>query len=343
VTPATTPQFKAPESSGLKVDADARPPASAAIKTVAAAGQNRPTDLVRDDEHEKAAAGFKAEGEGHYRRFGSLLLSDLEIDERVQRPEIIAEVNKIAREFDENALGTATVSARLDPESGRFRYFVLDGRQRRAGALKAGYDGSIRVDVHYNLTLADEARLFRILNERRGVSPISLYRTALIEKNPHALGVQKILDDLGVTFGTAKGYSGAKSSVRLIARRGGATSLRWALAQVQKIYDASGKGGCYDAGVVEALYWLYDHHGVRIDEDNLYAKLASKGGGVSTLIGDAKTIQSVRGGRMNVNLIRAIITRYNEGKRSARTKLPDWTIDTATQASVDPADADPAE
>lgn len=316
MTPTTNP-FKAP--TGNK--------GGAAIKDVAVATQRQATLLRQDGEHEKTTAGFKAESEGHYRKFGWLPIAQLEIDERVQRPEVPSEVNKIAREFDENALGTAVVSCRINPDTGEEHYIVLDGRQRRAGSLKAGFEGNIRVDVHYNLTLADEARLFRILNERKAVQPVQLFRNALIERNEHALAVQKILDDLGIPFGTPKGYSGAKSSLRLVARRGGPTSFRWALEKVQQIYDTEGDGGCYDAAVVEAFYWLYDHFGIRIDEDNLYNKLARLGGGTADLVGHAKNIKSMRGGRLSVNLIRAIIARYNHDKRSARTKLPDWTAD----------------
>jgi hypothetical protein len=313
----TTPTFKAPETRAPSKQA------AAAIKDVAAAT----SVLVQDEEHRQVTGGFKSENEAHYRKFGWLPLPELEIDERVQRPEIPSLVNKIARDFNVDALGTATVSARVD-DQGRTRYFVLDGQQRRAGALKYGYDGNIRVDVHYNLTLADEARLFRLLNDRKAVQPIQLFKTALIEGNEHAVTVKGILDSLEIPFGTPRGYSGAKSALRLVARRNGATSLYWALSQIKKIYDTEGDGGCYDAGVVEAFYWLYDHFGIKIDEDNLYNKLSRLGGGVPDLIGHAKTIKSMRSGRLGVNLIRAIIARYNHDKRSARTKLPDWTVDT---------------
>ena len=327
MTHATTPAFKAPVPH--EPGRAAKVTVKTAVKDIAAAAKDPAViteGLSEGDGHDEVD-DFKAEGAGHYRRFGWLRLDEMEIDERVQRPEVPAEVNKIAREFNEQALGTAVVSARVNPVTGATQWIVLDGRQRRAGALKAGFDGKIRVDVHYNLTLADVARLFRILNERKAVQPIQLFKNALIEQDEHALAVQKILDDLGIPFGTAKGYSGAKSSVRLVARRNGATILRWALTQVQKIYDAERDGGCYDASVVEAFYWLYDHHGSRIDEENLYKKLVSLEGGTAGLVGHAKNIKSFRGGRLSVNLIRAIIARYNHDKRSAKTKLPDWTQD----------------
>jgi hypothetical protein len=323
------PQFRAPVE-----DVPAADPENPIRQVAAAAARQSAALLTQDEGHEQATDGFKAEGVGHHRKFGWLALTEMVIDERVQRPEVPTEVNKIAREFNKDALGTATISARVDPDTGVETYVVLDGQQRRAGALKAGFTGKIRVDVHYNLTLADEARLFRILNERRPVQPIQLFKTALIEEDPSALAVQRILDELGIQFGNPRGYSGAKSSVRLVARRNGPTILRWALAQVQAIYDGEGKGGCYDAAVVEAFYWLYDHHGTRIDEENLYAKLSREKGGVGDLVGHAKTIKSVRGGKIGVNLIRAIIARYNADKRSARTRLPDWTLDASDQATT---------
>lgn len=335
MTPPAAPKFQAP-APAEEVGAHRRAAAAKAsltIKDVAAAAGQRAATLEQDAEHNLEISGFKPESTDHERKYGWVRLDELAVDPQIQRPLNVAEVNAIARGFHPAALGTLTISARVDA-AGNETLVVVDGQQRRAGALQAqdlweslGFSGKVRADVHYGLTQRDEAKLFRLLNFRRAVQPIHLFKTALVEGNPDAIAVQKILDDLGIPFGTPRGYSGAKSSVRLVARRNGATILRWALAQVQKIYDAEGKGGCYDAAVVEAFYWLYDHHGSRIDEDNLYKKLSSMGGGTSDLVGHAKTIKGMRGGHIGVNLIRAIIARYNHDKRSARTKLPDWTLD----------------
>lgn len=322
------------------------PPRRVRIQEVAKATQrpaekpSKPVEVlvaeVLDDEHEQNLGDFVAEGEGHYRVFGWISLDDLIIDYDIQRPLIVAEVNKIAADFNEAALGTLTISARVDPRTGETTYVVVDGQQRRAGAIKAGFTGKVRADVHHNLTRADEAALFRRLNFRRSVAPIVLFKTALVEGNPHALAVQKILDDLDIAFGTVRGFSGAKTALRLVARRNGETTLRWALGMVQRIYDGTGTGGCYDASVVEAFYWLYDRFGSRIDEDNLYKKLARMGGGVDDLIGQAHTIKSVRRGRLTVNLIRAIIARYNANKHAnSRSALPDWTVDADTNVETE--------
>ena len=336
MTPARAPQFQAPPSSAPEfgdntVVGHHRKPEAAAAGLV----------VVTEDSPQPDIAGFKPEGSGYRREFGWALLTDMVIDPRIQRPLNAAEVNNIAKNFDPAALGTVTLSARVDNATGATILTVIDGQQRRAGALKAedkwealDFHGRVRVDVHYGLTPADEARLFRLLNFRRAVQPIQLFKTALIEGDPDTIAVQRILDKLGIPFGTPRGFSGARASVRLVSRRNGETTLEWALRMVQRIYDEEGKGGCYDAQVVEAFYWLYDQYGIRIDEDNLYHKLSRLENGVSGLIGHARTIKSVRAGKIGVNLIRAILVRYNAGLRSAKTKLPDWTLDSASEAEL---------
>jgi hypothetical protein len=324
MTPPAAVQFTDPEASRR------------ATQNVAKAAKRATAAAVTDAEHEDEIASFKSESSTHKRSFGWLNIDELVVDPSYQRPKNPTEVNKIGKNFSEGALGTVTVSARVDA-AGETTYILVDGQQRKEGAALAGFHGRIRADVHHGLTLADEARLFRLLNFRSAVQPVYLFKAALIEGDKDALAVQKILDDLGIPFGTARGYSGAASSRRLVGRKNGETSLRWALAQVQKIYDSTGNGGCYDASVVEAFYWLFDKFGTpRIDEKNLYEKLARVGGGTADLVGHAKTIKSVRGGRISVNIIRAIIARYNHHKAvNSRAALPDWTLtDEAAEAEV---------
>lgn len=328
MTPPAPVQFSATEST------------RATAKGVAKSAKVTGTVVATDAEREQDVAGFKSESPNHRRSFGWVNIDDLIVDDRYQRPRNIGEINKIGKHFDETALGTVTLSARVDPGTGETTFILVDGQQRREGALLAEFHGQVRADIHHNLTLQDEARLFRLLNFRSSVAPVYLFKAALIEGDPNVKAVQRILDDLGITFGTARGYQGAASSRRLVARKNGETSLRWALRQVQKIYDSTGAGGCYDASVVEAFYWLYDRFGPRIDETNLYVKLAREGGGTADLVGHAKTIKSVRGGRISVNIIRAIIARYNHHKAAnSRAALPDWTLtDETAQAEIEAAE-----
>jgi hypothetical protein len=156
------------------------------------------------------------------------------------------------------------------------------------------------------------------------VQPIQLFKTALIEEDEHALAVMAVLDGLDITFGTHRGYSAAKGSVRLIARRNGVTNLEWALRQVKKIYDR-GAGGVYDGNVVEAFFLLYERFGNRVDEKNLFEKLANDEGSNAGLVEYAKTLQRVHKGTQTVNIIRAIINLYNKNKhRGSRSALPEW-------------------
>lgn len=345
MTPPGAPIFKAetqatdePTSAAVATEGKPRSSAPPPVRRIVEASTKQPVRTEEDRERAAIVAEFKADNPEHKREFGWIKLTDLEIDEQVQRPLVPSEVNKIAKDFNADALGTVTVSARVMSD-GTIRYILIDGQQRRAGALKAGYDGQVRADVHYGLTTRDEAALFRRLNFRRAVQPVQLYKVALVEQDPAALAVQKILDDLEIPFGTPRGFSGARTALRLVVRRNGETTLRWAFTQIQKIYDGDGRGGCYDASVVEAFFHLYNHFGSRIDEDNLYEKLAKHGGGTADLIGQARSIKLARNGRHVINVIRAILQRYNAKKHAgSRAMLPDWTADEKAEKELDSDD-----
>lgn len=315
-----------------------QPKADKPWRKVVSAATKQPAASADSSEKERAAIteAFKSENPEHKREFGWVKLSDLVVDEDVQRPLNPGEVARIAADFNEQALGTVTVSARVDPDTGDVTFILIDGQQRRAGALKAGFDGIVRADVHYGLSTRDEAKLFRQLNFRRAVSPNQLFRVALVEEDPDTMAVHKILTDLGISFATPRGFNGSKTALKLIKRRNGETALRWAFTQAQKIYDADGRGGCYDTVVIEALWHLYQHFGSRIDEDNLYLKLAKHGGGTPDLIGQARTIKMARQGRLLTNVIRAILVRYNANKHvGSRAILPDWTLDAKAEKDLE--------
>jgi hypothetical protein len=255
-------------------------------------------------------------------------LGQLWVDPELQRPEQVDEISAIARDHNPMALGTFTVSVRELPAEGdqppRIVYVLVDGQQRRAGSIKAGWNGKVHCDVHYNLTRADEARLFRQLNFRKSVAPTVLFRNSLTEGNPHALAVQAILDGLGIKAGTAKGYMAVKGAVELVQRNNGVTHLEWALRQAKRLWDR-GSGGVYDGPVIRGLFLLHERFGNRIDEGRLFDQLANDEESTAGLVEFARTLKRVHKGTMAVAIVRAIIDRYNKGLWSnSRNRLPEW-------------------
>lgn len=315
----TPPAFKEPTSNRS---------GRVTVKDVARATEKaKRTDEVRGA-HDEALAGFASENPLATHRFGQVDFGSLIIDHAIQRPENPFEVSAIARDFNPAALGMITVSRRVipatDTEPERIDMVVIDGQQRRAAALRVGYDGLVHADVHDGLTRKDEARLFRQLNFRRSVQPITLFKTALVEEDPHALAVQAVLDGLRIPFGTSKGYMAAKGAVRLVKRPNGVTHLEWALRQIKKLYDR-GSGGVYDGAVVEAFFMFHERYGNRIDERTLFDRLANDEGSNSGLVEFGKTLKRAHSSTLPVGIIRAILDRYNKGKwKTSKAYLPDW-------------------
>lgn len=298
------------------------------VQDVAAAAEKRSHTLAVRESHEGELADFVSENPGHSHHYSQVSFEGLIIDHTIQRPENVIEINNIARDFNPAALGMITISRRVFPatatEPERVELVVIDGQQRRAAALRVGYTGFVHADIHNGLTRADEARLFRQLNNRKAVSQVALFRAALVEEKPEALAVMAILDGLGISFGNPKGYMAASGSQRLVKRVNGVTNLHWALSQVQRLYDR-GDGGVYDAAVVEAFFLLYERHGNRINETRLYDRLASDEGSNSGLVEFGKTLKRVHKSNTTVGIIRAIINKYNHNlPRNSRNALPEW-------------------
>jgi hypothetical protein len=299
-------------------------------------------------EYGEVLQGFVSENPNSSHQFGMVRLAGLVIDPAIQREENPVEIRRIAAEFNPAALGTITISRRViqagdgtpcelcgqDTTREHLEMVLVDGQQRRAAALRVGYDEPVHADVHDGLTRADEARLFRQLNFRTPVTPIVLFKTQLVEQNPHVLAVQAILDGLGIKFGTSKGYSAAGGSVSLIQRTNGVTHLEWALRQTKRLWDR-GEGGVYGAGVVEALFRLHERDGNLIDERRLYDKLANDEGSNNGLVEFARSLQRWNKGSLTDNIIRAIIDLYNKNlSERSRARLDDWKPKRKSDAPV---------
>jgi hypothetical protein len=260
---------------------------------------------------ERINQSFVAESSpNHIRETIMLPFSATSIDHRVQRYENKAEVNAIARDFNADALQVPTVSIRVDPETNEETYVVLDGQQRRAAALQVGFEAPIAWSAHRNLSLKDEARLFRQLNFRRSVTAGDLFRVSLAEENVTNLHVMALLKDLGIELNTPRGLNAVRVASRIAERPAGLRDLRWALEEIKAIFDKLGLGGVYDGRVVEAFALLHRHRPT-VDSARLRKMLAKAGWNVPDMIGEGRTTQRVRGGKISVCIADAVIKEYN--------------------------------
>ncbi len=274
-----------------------------------------------------AAASFKPESVDHYVTTGELTFGQMAIDPEIQRPVDARLVNKIAAEFDPDALGVVVVSVRVD-EDDKTHYVVLDGQQRLNGANKAGWKEPVMAKLHHGLTRQDEARLFRLLNNRKPVTPYQVFKAELVEGREVPVQIIEILREVGVPFGPPKGFGGVEAAKRIMALPNGtgAVSFRWALQVIKDVYAVDGfSSNIYDYRVVEALARLHHRHANRIKTQELVERLQARGSNVLSLIQAGKLQQDVNGGPLGPSIINAIIRIYNRKRQAdGPTALPEW-------------------
>lgn len=260
------------------------------------------------------------------------------IDPRIQRDQRPHEINKILKSFNPHALGVFTVSVREETAYDTKNrattvqvQYLLDGQQRQEVLNRLNWDGTVTALVHYNLTLAEEARLFLDLNERDLVNPWDRYKNRLVAEEPQALAIKEILDQLRIRLGGPTGFSAISRADRIYARGPkGVTNLRWALQVLKDVY------GRYDGRVMEALAFIHDEFADYIDTESLRAKLLHNAPDINRLTGQGLVVQQLYHCTVAVGIAEAIIGFYNKHTRKGgkttsalpslinRNRKPSW-------------------
>jgi hypothetical protein len=241
--------------------------------------------------------------------------NELTIDPRVQRPRDDIKLNNMLIEFDQQALGQITLSQRPDGT-----LIVLDGQHRTLLVAAVGYQGGLYAKVYRGLTLQQEARLFRLLNNTTKAGRLALFNVALTEGDPRALAINDVLRKYGLTM-TAGSFAAVAAAERIARRKDGLAALDWAIDVTQRTWGQEAK--YLDGRVIEALSMLRLRDGLDIKTDTLVAKLAGQGS-VSNLLGTARTVQQVRNGTLHSAMAATIVGAYNKSLKKDENKLRPW-------------------
>lgn len=255
---------------------------------------------------------------------GNVRFTDVIVDLSVQRERVDSEVNAIAGDFNPHALGTVTVSVRSDGAK-----VLLDGQQRLTAATMADYNEPVRAILHYGLTREEEAVLFRQLNFRRSVGPVALFNAAVTEGNRRAVAIKRLLDEYGIEVKPGSGLGAIKTVQRIAEWPNGVASLRWAIDMMITTWGSSEHSASYnkilDGRIMEGLAMLHArNNGADIDTQALRRKLAELRNGIHEIIGRARSIHSIRGGRMPVNVADVLVGIHNNGIRKEENKIAEF-------------------
>lgn len=245
----------------------------------------------------------------------------LTVDQSVQRPLDSVRVAGIAADFEREALGVIHVSERPDGT-----HHIIDG-QHRISAVHVIGRGDIPVAcvLWTGLTRAEEAAMFRRLNNTRQVQILDRFRVRIVEGDPVACELAAMLESHGWTIRKAQ----AKGSF-------------FAVSALERVYRAPKEGR--DLATCDALVklataaWGHDSNALRaeivsglgvllrqyprLDVAKVVTELGKHEGGPLGLIGKAKQLRDIRGGRISDAMAEILVNLHN--KRRITNRLPEW-------------------
>lgn len=247
----------------------------------------------------------------------SLPINTLSVDLAVQRRLDRARVSDIARHLHLPAIGSIVVSERDNGDR-----VIIDG-QHRAEALREAGHTEYLVDayLYHGLTVAEEGRLFRLLNHTKAPTSLQDYRMALLSGDETAMGIHAITSSLGWEV------AGACGPGRLVAISS-LTSLYKsnALAAEQTLGVLTGAWGREGEGVraefITGIGNLLLKYGSAVDLGRLSERLSEMKGGPVGVLGRAAGLAPGMGVPKHHAVTYVVVQAYN---RNLRTRLlPAW-------------------
>jgi spore maturation protein SpmB len=244
--------------------------------------------------------------------------SDIIVDPTVQRELRPEWARKISRELNIDRLGVLTASRR---EGGTT--VVIDGQHRLAALELAGMgDHVVDVRLVHDLSLAEEAGMFRTLNTSRQPTKIDMFRLAVVEGEPSAREIQKILHKHGwqVTASKTPGSFAAICAIQRIFRADGAAAYE----TIASITSAWGnQPAAVNGHIVAGIGNIYVRYGENVGVEDMSNRLAGIRGGPSDLFQRSRALADARGRKIASAVSELVVVEYNK-KRSGARRLPDW-------------------
>lgn len=243
-------------------------------------------------------------------------IDTLLIDRRVQREFNQPWANKIARELDLNQIGIITVSRRSNTN-----IVILDGQHRVKALRIAGHvDYKADCRVLEGLTLEQEARTFRLLNNTKKPNLIDHFLVRVVEGDETATDINKILSKFGWQPSRSKvdGSFSAISTIEAIYRE----SRDAAWTTIQTVTDAWGNSlAAVNGQIISGIGAVYQRYGDEIVASRMVSRLASIT--PSDLLIRSRALAAARGRRVGSAVSELVVAEYNKQRGP---KIVDWNL-----------------
>lgn len=246
------------------------------------------------------------------------------VDHRVQRAQLVpSKLDTIVANYDPHALGVVVLSVRANGTA-----IALDGWHRtEATKLVDWAPREIDAKVFHNLTLADEARYFRLYNTRTAVHTIDAFNAGVFEGVETSVEITKMVESYGLIV-HANSFACVAAATRIVRFPDGYKRLDRVLHIIGEVWAFV--DGSLDYRIVEGLATFIRYHGDNVVKTDTMVKrlkempLDSKGQpvGFRQIVAEATAYHKAKGGPVRLAVADVIAKYYNKFQQDER-KLPD--------------------
>lgn len=171
------------------------------------------------------------------------------------RPLNSKRLSKLIAEFDRQAMGILLLSLRND---GTFA--IIDGQHRREAAMAKGITG-LDAYVYIDLTVEDEARLYRKFGDYLKQTARDKFLASLVERQPEAVAINRLLEEQGLHVAQSTNNTNGVAAVEAlinVTRQQGPHILRETLKLLHDSFG--GEPRAYIGSAIKGAAMFLDRH-----------------------------------------------------------------------------------
>lgn len=239
-----------------------------------------------------------------------------------QRNLDVRRVEKIAAEFNADALGAITIVKRADGT-----LWIIDGNHRRNAAIRVGHKSLFAIQYE-GLTRAEEAGLFLELNSTKQVQPVDRFNASVLAGDPRSVAIAKSAGSHGWNIAMNSGPGNLSSvmalgqifdGVGIAGQKPGVALVDNTLAVITAAWGLNRDGG--QAQIIKGIAKVL----VRYDGEISHASLIERLSKVTpaNVIAQGKATAAALGCIADIGVARSVVNLYNARKRTGQ--LTDWT------------------
>ena len=266
---------------------------------------------------------YKYELPSHRVEYGiELPVSELKTDPQAQRTLNEKRAQGIAKNVVPEAIGSIVVSQRADGSR-----WIVDGMHRKRVCELEGIETMVG-EVHFGLTLQDEAVLFLIKN-RESSKPNALdeYKVGLTAGLPLFVDTERVLREHRLEMGSTSANSiGAVAGALRITETYGPHILDRSLTVAEAAWGRT--PAAWDGMLLGGIGMLLGKHEMVDNDKELAMKIAKKGpaerwvGLVQSIASGGGLHHTGTGGRVST-CYQLLLREWNKGRRTTRIPTPD--------------------